>query len=312
MKVNTMNFPHPVLTEYTKDFVDSSFEISLKGQDDINECFELNISYSLQSPGLNGLIESKIAEVLLRVICYKTSYRTVFVLGENITRISIPKKFVADTIKLQGIIVINKAIEDYRLEEFNRSYFGNFEFSLRKGDVLANEPGIIIKLDTFLEDTPSGVVFVAGGGENAEMKVNYAKTDEKDPQLTDYIVITLPKAEFEKYSKLRNKKHLKNGIERFLQASLILPAVTEGLSRLRKEFEYDEDYESTGTYRDTVWAESFLAGLRKLGIESLQDCSYSDFELANKLLGNVEKNSLDNLMEKLTEWSTIRDTEDDI
>ena len=31
------------------------------------------------------------------------------------------------------------------------------------------------------------------------------------------------------------KKHMKNGIERFLQSAIVLPAITEGVSKIRLE-----------------------------------------------------------------------------
>lgn len=112
---------------------------------------------------------------------------------------------------------------------------------------------------------------------------------------------------------MRTKKHFKNGIERFLQSTLILPAITEAISKLRME-EYllenieDEDYEIL--YKGTVWADSILKALNNLGIDDLANCTSSDYELANKILGNVAADSLNNLMQKMTEWSTIRQEDD--
>ena len=141
--------------------------------------------------------------------------------------------------------------------------------------------------------------------------MNYATVEETDPALTNYIVITLPDAEYKNYAKLRTKKHLKNGVERFLQASIILPAVTEAISILRREemIEADEDEPQ---YRGTVWADSILHALRGLGIEELASCNRSDYELANLILGNVVGDAVSNLMQKLTDWSTIRQEDESL
>ena len=58
-------------------------------------------------------------------------------------------------------------------------------------------------------------------------------------------------------------------------------------------------------YKGTVWADSILKALNNLGIDDLANCKNSDYELANKILGNVAVDSLNNLMQKMNEWSTI-------
>lgn len=176
---------------------------------------------------------------------------------------------------------------------------------------MANEPGIKIKLDTVLEKDMAGIVQIAVDPDIKEMKVNYATVKENNPKLTDYIVVTLPENEYMNYAKLRTKKHFKNGIERFLQSSLIFPAITEAIAKLRMEeylIETDEEYEIL--YKGTVWADSILQVLNNLGIDDLPNCKNSDYELANKILGNVAADSLNNLMQKMIEWSTIRQEDD--
>lgn len=60
-------------------------------------------------------------------------------------------------------------------------------------------------------------------------------------------------------------------------------------------------------YIGTIWADSILDALyKKTGIDDLSSSDRSDLELANILLGNVEGDSLNNLFQKIKEWSTIR------
>lgn len=65
-------------------------------------------------------------------------------------------------------------------------------------------------------------------------------------------------------------------------------------------------------YRGTVWAESILHALSELGIEELASCEHSDYELANLILGNVVGDAVSNLMQKLTDWSTIRQEDESL
>ena len=59
-----------------------------------------------------------------------------------------------------------------------------------------------------------------------------------------------------------------------------------------------------------MWAESIKAALINLGIDDLSASTESDFSIANRLLGNVVGDSINNLMQKMIEWSTIRQEDD--
>lgn len=315
MRNKAIEYPHPVLNEYTNDFQDSEFSIEVVNHSDNGNSLTIEIGCILKCEGIIKMITEGIAKIVLRLTCFRTSYRALFDLkSDSTTIINIPKKLVTDVLDLQAMIVANCDYDTYGLSEFNQNYFGTQQFRLRKGYVIANEPGIKIKLDTVLEKNMAGVVLVAVDPAISEMKVNYATVNEENPKLTDYIVIMLPDSEYTNYAKLRTKKHLKNGIERFLQSSLILPAITGAIAKLRMEeyiianYDYDED---EIVYKGTVWADSISKAILNLGIDDLANCKESDFELANKILGNVAGDSINNLMQKMTDWSTIRQ-EDDI
>lgn len=305
MRSKAIDYPHPVLNEYSNDFVESGFSIEIVSHGDSGKNIEFELQYSLDCPGILQLIRDGIAKMYLRIVCYRTSYRTVeeLKINEN-TIITLSKKLVADVIDLQAMIVATEDFDNYKLAEFNNDYFEGTTFKIKKGAVIANEPGLKIKLDTILEKNVSGIVQVTGSPSITEMKVNYASVEEDDPALSNYIVITLPDNEYKNYAKLRTKKHLKNGVERFLQSSVILPAITEAIALLRKE-ELVEADEEDPHYKGTVWADSVMLALANLGIEELATCNRSDFELANLILGNVVGDSISNLMQKLTDWSTI-------
>lgn len=314
MRNKAIEYPHPVLNEYTNDFQDSEFSIEVVNHNDNGNSLTIEIGCSLNCEGIKRMITDGIAKIVLRLTCFRTSYRVTYDLNLDSTSIiNISKKLVSDVIDLQAMIVANHNYDTYELSEFNKNYFGTQQFHLRKGDVIANEPGIKIKLDTVLEKNMAGVVLIAVDPDISEMKVNYATIKEDNPKLIDYIIITLPDNEYTSYAKLRTKKHLKNGIERFLQSSLILPAITEAIAKLRHE-DYiienydDEEYEIL--YKGTIWADSILKALSILGIDDLANCKDSDFELANKILGNVVGDSINNLMQKMTDWSTIRQEDD--
>lgn len=311
MRNKAIEYPHPVLNEYTNDFIESVFSIEVVAHSDNGNTIELEFAYNLSCPGIVDLLSDGLAKIVLRLTCFRTSFRTVYDMKLNDTTIiSIPKKSVTDVIDIQAMIVATKRFDNYALKEFNRNFFGETTFVLRKGDIIANEPGIKIKLNTVLEKNMAGIVLINADNNISEMKVSYATVEETDPALTNYIFITLPDVEYKNYAKLMTKKHLKNGVERFLQSSVVLPAITEAVSKLRmEEMLADDDLEFH--YRGTVWADSIHEALINLGIDELSSNTQSDYEIANKLLGNVIFDSISNLMQKMIDWSTIR-PEDDV
>ena len=310
MKNKAVEYPHPVLNEFTNDFTDSEFSINVKSFSDVGNDIVLELEYFLDCLGLNELLKAGTLKIIVRITCYRTCFRKVEDLNiDSSTIISIPKKKLTDVLEIQASVVANDNISEFSVEEFNKNYFDTKSFRLRKGDIVANEPGIKIKLNTILEKNTSGVVQVTGSPDISEMKLNYADINETDPALSNYIVITLPDTEYKNYAKLMNKKHKKNGIERFLQAAIILPAITEAINKLRIE-EIVETDDETPTYKGTIWADSIMKALSNYGIDELATCTKSDYELANIILGYVTNDAINNLMQKMTEWSTIRQEDD--
>lgn len=310
MASKILNYPHPVLAQGSRDFPGCVFRLDLISQDDSGQDLIFGLSCMLDCACLQEMLDDGRAAVYLRFRCSRTSYRGVKkVHGATDFEVRIPKNLVSDSLNLQAVIVAADGIDGYALPEFNQSYFENMTFKLRKGDILAIEPGMTVKLNSILEEDMAGIVQVTSDAKASEMHVHYAAIEDMDPSRTDYIYVMLPESEYYTYGQLRTKKHLKHGVERFLQSSLVLPAITEALSLLRRE-EMIEEGELDRHHMGTIWAESLYAALARMGIESLAEQPVSDYELANKLLGDVEGDSLSNLMQKLTEWSTIRDEDD--
>lgn len=309
MRNKAIEYPHPVLNEYTRDYLNSRFAIDVLSHTDNGSEIVIELECQIDCDGLVQKIASGDAKAVLRLTCYRTSLREMYELNPTgSTVIHIAKKNVTDSIDLQAMIVATRELNKFRLPEFNSDYFGSIEFKIRKGDVLANEPGIKIKLNTMLEKNMAGIVQVRGDRNATKMNVHFAEITEERPDLTDYIVITFPDMDYKNYARMMTKKHLKNGVERFVQASLIFPAITEAVGKLRtEETTVGDDGETVTHYKGTVWANSIYDALIRYGITDLSENQMSDYEIANILLGNVTSDSISNLMQKLTEWSTIRE-----
>ncbi len=311
MKNNLIEYPHPVLSPGGKDFIDSSFSMTIVSQNDESKDLVFCLQCLIQCEPLRDLIGKGSLKLIVKITCPRTSYRVVErIVDVDDIEITIPKDKVNDTVIIQGLIVSSQNGTEYKLDVFNVNYFGEKIFNLKKGDIVAYAPEIIIKLNTVLEKNIPSIILVSTDPKFKEMKVVYARDDETNEKYQNYITIWLPQDEYLSYEKLRKKKSFKTGIARFLQASLIVPALTEGISKLRMEDREDWD-SNEGHYHGTIWADSICEALKEnYGIEDLNDCQYSDYELANKLLGDVEGDAIDNLLRKLQDWSTVRQGDD--
>lgn len=309
MRNKAIEYPHPVLNEYTRDYLNSRFAMDVLSHTDNGSEIIIELECQIDCGGLIQTVAAGDAKAIIRLTCYRTSLREMYDLNPSgSTVIRIAKKNVTDSIDLQAMVVATRELNKFRLPEFNSDYFGSFGFKIRKGDVLANEPGIKIKLNTMLEKNMAGIVQVRGDLNSTDMRVHFAEITEERPDLTDYIVITLPDMDYKNYVRMMKKKHLKNGVERFVQASVILPAITEAVGKLRtEETTVGDDGDTVTHYKGTVWADSIYAALVRYGISDLSQNQMSDYEIANILLGNVASDSISNLMQKLTEWSTLRE-----
>lgn len=263
MRNRAIEYPHPVLNEYTRDYINSRFGIDVISHTDNGSEIVIELECQIDCDGLVQTIVAGNAKAILRLTCYRTSLREIYDLhptGSTVIRIE--KKKVTDSIDLQAMVVATKALARFKLLEFNSDYFGGIEFKIRKGDVLANEPGLKIKLNTMLEKNMAGIVQVRGELNATNMSVHFAEVTEERSDLTDYIVITLPDMDYKNYARMMKKRHLKNGVERFVQASVILPAITEAVGKLRaEESTVGDDGDTVTHFRGTVWADSIYAAL---------------------------------------------------
>lgn len=312
MAAKALNYPHPVLSVDTNDFPGCSFSFEITDFDDSSKELVIGCAVNLDCEGLRSMISSGEACVCIRLRCGRTSFRRIFrQAGVAPLEIRVDKALIADSLEIQAFVVAACAKAGYALPEFNATYFGSMAFNLRKGDILALEPGVTIKLDTVLEKDMAGIVLIKEDKNASSMRIHYAAIEDEQPDWSDYIYVVLPTDEYLTVGKLKTKKYLKHGIERFIQATIVLPAITEAITLLRIEAESEPD-SLDRHYRDTVWGQSLAAALIANGIDDVADETRSSFELADQVLGCIASDSFGNLMQKMIDWSSVGEEDEDL
>lgn len=290
-----VEYPFPVLSEDTNDYPGCGFDIQDLHCDDKGSEIVIALKCQINCDGLMGLVNSGDAKITLRLMCLRTSQRKTYHLKPSgTTVIKIPKQNVADVISLQALVVATRDLKKIRLPELNKKIFRKREFNIPQAGKLSLSPEYCIKLDTLPQKDIPSIVHVRSDDKATVMKVHFPDNREEDPELSDYIVITLPTPDYKNFAKMI-KKHRKNGVERGAEATLLLSVIAEAVGKLR------EDIDGDGVYSGTLWAESMLNALNKNGIQDLSENPMTNSEIANLLLGNVISDSLSSMTQKMNE-----------
>lgn len=301
MRNINVHYPHPVLDYLNNDFDGCNFQLvtcplKMQGKNII-----LSLSYALNCKGLEDMLEKGSAKVIIRVTSRNTSYRNVFELKTSgiSTECIIPKALIADYIEVEPYIIAAKDIPDYRLQEFNQVFFSGLSFSVAKGSLLAIAKGIKYRFKSVNEKKVGGIVSVTLNDSTDDFDVSFAKNEGDSGVLADKIHILLPSKAFSQYSNMKSTLNIKNGWERYMMCSYVVPAITEAICILR-------DDERCEDYNETVWAKAILDKLQEKGID-LNDCDKSSMVLANMILEDIEIEILDDIQNKMSEWNKMVD-----
>ena len=272
------DFPHPVLSMDGDDYVkECTFNCYLS--DDIVEDeqhIEFTIGYQLKCEFLQQLIEEDCAIVMAYIESPNASFRRIckFNKDEQEVKFQVYKGEISKKLSIKPQIIACESIENYQSECFNQEYFENAVFSVRKGDILAQERQYEIIVEDINEFKNCASVFsirlddaMADG-----MKVNY--NDEK-------INIQLNRREHDRYRQLRERQEFRI----FLSAMLVFPALVEAIEAMKREITSGEEGIS-----DKRW---YLALEKQFNKKSINlGEMVSSVYVANELLGDIMQNSL--------------------
>lgn len=297
MRKSEINFPHPLLSDYSKDYsADCTFSIELGEVGETSHAFLFPFSYSITSLGLKEMIANNHAVVVVRAYCSYTSYREIFKFkSDEPLIVEIPKGSVSKKIELQGTVVAAVDNQSFSLPEHNQNFFAGTTVVIKKGNILAEFDPIQINIDdSELEKQLSSIIVIDSTTGIECLDVNYNDCED------GLIHIRMPEEEYQEYFTLR-KNYNRYGISRFLQSAVIMPALTEAISLLRMEaIQKEVDPEFEEKYGTTVWADSIYGRCEELH-RDISDHSVSAYCLANEILHFVTKDAVTELHKKAQE-----------
>jgi hypothetical protein len=287
MKVSTRYYPHPVLSDFSDDIVDSFF---IADFDVTNNkiSYSINAEFKLLNRELYEYINQGKACFAIHIECPNTRMREIYRTKETKANFEILADKLDGKVELNAFILATEKIEDYTNSKFHRDYAG-ISFTVMKGDILAVAEGQKFDADKEKDDLkhiPS--IFTVW-----KNTANDAPPLDIDLGQTNKIVIKLSKANFEYYGQLSKNSDM----GRIIAAMILIPALVSLLEQVKSS---DFDIEQ---FDDCKWFKAIEYRLKALGydIENNRDFNDTTVVVAQKLIGDPLSGSFKDLFESIVQ-----------
>ncbi|RAV17811.1 hypothetical protein [Paenibacillus contaminans] len=271
MQINYRQYPHPVLSYFADDVIDSDFQASLRSSKTQNTyIFE---AYCVTScDGVNQLIAEKKAYFAFHFECSTTRFRKVFASFETDFTFQLPADSIDGKVQICSFILAAENIYNYSLPEFHPDYEGH-SFIIKKGDVLAIDAERTFfaekEIDP-LKRIPSIFSVQPNRSENA-LPFDMDSSGHK-------IIIKLSEENFDHYKTIS----LNQNLQPLLSSLIIMPALVSILEMIKTAEDQDFDPE------ECRWYQVIKSRLKELGVDVENRNTFSDstIVLAQKLIGD--------------------------
>lgn len=287
MKVNERYYPHPVLSPFSDDILNSIFRFSLD-LEVTREFYCLSVTTELTNKNLLEYIENKKAIIALHIECPNTRTREMFHINFPKDSIKVPSDILNGKVEISCFVISEANMYNYSNDQFHPDYDGAI-FNVFKGDVLAVAEGkqfFAEKEKDELRNIPS--IFTVWKDESRDAAPYNIDFDNKNK-----IVIRLSKENFDYYGQLSQN----SSFSKLLASLILLPALVSLLETLKREdFSYDQ-------YEDAKWFRTIDNKLKLLGINLKAQNQFSDSTavVAQQLIGNPLSGALKDLFDNASQ-----------
>ncbi|WP_221568995.1 hypothetical protein [Alkalihalobacillus sp. TS-13] len=271
MKVKPRHFPHPVLSFFSDDFNESTFDAKVEPIISENS-FEFLIDFNLNNQDLRKIIAEEKAKFMVHIECVKTWVRLAEKTSNSSIEVSVPAEKLHDRADVCVFVVADQDIPRYRNDCFHPDFEGEF-FQIKKGDILAVGPEISVNLEKKPLEKINSIFQLVKDPTYKEGDMSVNVESEK-------ITVLLSIATHSKYQQLIRDPNL---IPVF-HTMIAVPALVYALSYIKETFECQRDLEELTSYS---WYKSISRRLEEMNIDientgSLEDPVSLAVKLVNK------------------------------
>lgn len=135
MLVRPRSYPHPVLSHFGDDVLDSAFQCTVAVQG-TQTSYAAKVTARTSNKGIQDLVRAGRAEYAVHLECPATRYRGLFSSTDETFQFEVPATLVDGRVEVCSFILAKADIASYRNDRFHPDY-DQLSFSVRRGDVLA-------------------------------------------------------------------------------------------------------------------------------------------------------------------------------
>lgn len=288
MQIKPRAYPHPVLSNFGDDILNSVFMpvVKVKGA---KNAYVFDAVFKTNNADLLQMVEQKKAQYAVHVECNQTRYRNIFTANTVDFSFEIPAGMLDGRVEVCSFILAAKPFEKYKNADFHPDY-AKLSFRVRRGDTLAvgqEHEFPADKKDDPLRKVPSIFSIVKNDDPEAtgmDIDLGGAK-----------IRVSLSAANFDAYMFLRQSQAL----HPVLSASVIVPALVDVIEKIRRA-SMDG---ALGGFADRRWYMVLSKRLRLLNIDPEDQDSFVDssLKIAHVILGQPVSASLEGLKSMIEE-----------
>lgn len=274
MEIKYKLYPYPVLSSYSDDYKNCSFDVAI---DPVNEGYNVRLDFlaTLTCQSLLNCIKNGDAKYVYHLECAQTGFRTVVQTDQISDSYTLRSSMVNGKLQICPFVVAVKDLKGYSSSDFHDDYQGD-AFDIEAGCVMAVGEMATVDITKSIDDlanTPS----IFSITRNADLNCHQMLVDH----LQRKIVIKLPLEDYYNYSALRAIPE----VQSILNSLTIVPALVYVLEEVRA-INPDERNENFSDYMWYKVLSKTLENQFNCDIESSQFGSENMMELAQKLVND--------------------------
>ena len=222
MEIKYKLYPYPVLTPYSNDFKNGTFDVAI---DVVRDGYDLRIDFlaELTSQSLQTLIIHGIAKYAYHLECAQTGFRMVIPTSKISETYTLTSKLVNGKLQICPFIIAADDIKAYTSPDFHEDY-QDVSFEVEAGCVMATGKMVTVDISKDIDDlvsTPS--IFNIIRNPDADCKQMLVDTSQKK------IIIKLPLDDFYRYKAMSNDPL----VQPVLNSLTVVPALVHVLGELK-------------------------------------------------------------------------------
>ncbi|MEK5413926.1 hypothetical protein [Paenibacillus sp. FSL L8-0708] len=271
MEIRYKLYPYPVMSYYSDDYVNSSFDTTIDPKKDgLN--IRIDFLTNLNNVELTKYLTQGKVKFVYHLECAQTGFRTALQTSNSEFTYIISNKKICGRLQICPFIVAIHDIPDYVNSSFHEDYRG-FKFLIEAGCVMAVGKQVNIDIEKNINDlsnTPSVFSIIKNADETALGMI--VDLDQKK------IVIKLPERDYYNYKSIKDEAV----IQPVLNSLVVVPALTYVLEELnRRDPSERYEYSSYSWYRAIKKA---LSNQFQCDVESDQLSKFNMLEVAQKMI----------------------------